>query len=142
MRSWPTSSRSILQAEAAPRPAGGSVLLKALVFAMFAMFAMTTDSVGTVIPEIIREFDLGLTAGGSFQYATMSGIALSAISLGFLADRLGRKATILIGLVLFGVSSAAFAAGHGFLFFVVLLFFSGVGIGIFKAGALALIGDL
>lgn len=118
------------------------MLLKALVFAMFAMFAMTTDSVGTVIPEIIREFDLGLTAGGSFQYATMSGIALSAISLGFLADRLGRKATILIGLVLFGVSSAAFAAGHGFLFFVVLLFFSGVGIGIFKAGALALIGDL
>ena len=118
------------------------MLLKALVFAMFAMFAMTTDSVGTVIPQVIKEFDLGLTAGGSFQYASMSGIALSAISLGFLADRLGRKATILIGLLLYGASSAAFAAGHDFLFFVALLFFSGVGIGIFKAGALALIGDL
>lgn len=124
------------------RSAGGAWLLKALVFAMFAMFAMTTDSVGTVIPEVIREFDLGLTAGGSFQYATMSGIAISAIALGFLADRLGRKITILIGLVLFGLGSALFAAGHDFLFFVVLLFMSGVGIGIFKAGALALIGDL
>lgn len=118
------------------------MLLKALVFAMFAMFAMTTDSVGTVIPEVIREFDLGLTAGGSFQYATMSGIAISAIALGFLADRFGRKWTILIGLVMFGISSAAFAAGHDFLFFVILLFVSGLGIGIFKSGALALIGDL
>ena len=72
----------------------------------------------------------------------MSGIAISAITLGFLADRLGRKVTILIGLLLFGVGSALFAAGHDFLFFVVLLFVSGLGIGIFKAGALALIGDL
>lgn len=122
--------------------AGGTTLLKALVFLMFAMFAMTTDSVGTVIPEVIREFELGLTAGGSFQYATMSGIGISAIALGFLADRIGRKATILIGLCLFGISSALFAAGHSFLFFVTLLFVSGLGIGIFKAGALALIGDL
>jgi fucose permease len=123
-------------------PPGSSALLKVLVFAMFAMFAMTTDSVGTVIPEVIREFDLGLTAGGSFQYATMSGIAISAIGLGFLADRLGRKVTILIGLVMFGLGSALFAAGHDFLFFTTLLFVSGLGIGIFKAGALALIGDL
>jgi fucose permease len=126
----------------AQQPAGASTLLKWLVFLMFAMFAMTTDSVGTVIPVIIKEFGLGLTAAGSFQYATMSGIAISAISLGFLADRIGRKATILIGLGLFGVSSIAFAAGHDFLFFVSLLFVSGIGIGIFKAGALALIGDI
>ena len=126
-------------------PAGsgsGTTLLKWLVFLMFAMFAMTTDSVGTVIPEVIREFELGLTAGGAFQYATMSGIGISAIALGFLADRIGRKATILLGLCLFGASSALFAAGHAFLFFVSLLFLSGLGIGIFKAGALALIGDL
>ena len=123
-------------------PTGSSIVLKALVFGMFAMFAMTTDSVGTVIPEVIREFELGLTAGGSFQYATMSGIAISAIALGFLADRLGRKTTILIGLAMFGLGSALFAAGNDFLFFVALLFISGLGIGIFKAGALALIGDL
>jgi fucose permease len=128
-------------AQAQARP-GGSTLLKALVFLMFAMFAMTTDSVGTVIPRVIAEFRLGLTAGGAFQYATMSGIGIAAIGLGFLADRFGRKATILGGLVLFGVSSALFAAGHDFLFFVALLFFSGLGIGIFKSGALALIGDL
>lgn len=129
--------------ESPTRPAQGSpLLLKVLVFGMFAMFAMTTDSVGVVIPEVIREFELGLTAGGSFQYATMSGIAISAIGLGFLADRLGRKVTILIGLLLFAIGSALFAAGNDFLFFTTLLFISGLGIGIFKSGALALIGDL
>lgn len=117
-------------------------LLKALVFAMFATFAMTTDPVGTVIPEVIREFRLQLTAGGSFQYATMSGIGIAAVGLGFLADRIGRKVTILLGLTAYGAASALFAAGHDFLFFVALLFASGLGIGIFKAGALALIGDL
>jgi len=121
---------------------GAPTLLKGLIFLMFAMFAMTTDSVGTVIPEIIREFGLGLTAAGSFQYATMAGIGISAIALGFLADAIGRKRSILFGLLLFGASSALFAAGHSFLFFVSLLFLSGLGIGIFKAGALALIGDI
>ena len=121
---------------------GAPALLKGLIFLMFAMFAMTTDSVGTVIPEIIREFGLGLTAAGSFQYATMAGIGISAIALGFLADTIGRQRSILFGLLLFGASSALFAAGHDFLFFVSLLFLSGLGIGIFKAGALALIGDI
>lgn len=63
-----------------------SFALKALVFAMFAMFIMTTDSIGTVIPEVIKEFELGLTAAGSFRYATMSDIGLAAIFLGFVAE--------------------------------------------------------
>ncbi|HZY09314.1 MAG TPA: hypothetical protein VFE69_16260, partial [Ilumatobacteraceae bacterium] len=53
-------------------------VVKTLTYLMFAMFAMTTDSVGVIIPEVIRTFHLSLTAGGSFQYATMGGIALSA----------------------------------------------------------------
>lgn len=117
-------------------------LLKLLTYLMFAMFAMTTDSVGVIIPEVIKQFSLGMTVGGSFQYATMSGISISALALGFLADRFGRKWTIIAGLVLFGVSSALFAVGNEFLFFVGLLFVSGVSIGMFKAGALALIGDI
>ena len=117
-------------------------LLKLLIFLMFAMFAMTTDSVGTIIPSVVEEFDLGLTAAGSFHYASMSGIGIAAILLGFLADRIGRKGTILLGLALFGTTSALFAAGNSFGLFVVLLLVSGLGIGIFKSGALALIGDI
>jgi fucose permease len=116
--------------------------LKLLIFLMFAMFAMTTDSVGTIIPSVIEEFDLGMAAAGSFHYASMSGIGIAAILLGFLADRIGRKGTILLGLALFGVTSALFAVGNSFGLFVLLLFVSGLGIGIFKSGALALIGGI
>jgi fucose permease len=109
---------------------------------MFAMFAMTTDSVGIIIPEIVKTFGLSLTAAGSFHYATMAGIALSGFFLGHLADRYGRKATILIGLTLFAATSYLFLAGNSFLFFCVLMALSGIAIGIFKTGALALIGDI
>jgi fucose permease len=89
-----------------PSAGASTRFLKLLIFMMFAMFAMTTDSVGTVIPEVIREFRLGMTAAGSFHYASMSGIGIAAILLGLLADRIGRKATILLGLVLFCATSA------------------------------------
>lgn len=122
--------------------AGDRRLLRILTYLMFAMFAMTTDSVGVIIPHVIERYSLGMTAGGAFQYATMGGIALAALGLGFLADRLGRKVTIVVGLILFGGSSVLFAVGEDFLFFVGLLFVGGLGIGVFKSGALALIGDI
>ena len=117
-------------------------LIKALTYLMFAMFAMTTDSVGLIIPEIIKTFHLTLTAAGTFQYATMAGIALAGLGLGTLADRLGHRRTIVIGLTVFAGASFLFAAGDTFLFFVVLMGLSGIAIGVFKTGALALIGDI
>ncbi len=117
-------------------------VIKWLTFLMFMMFAMTTDSVGVIIPEVIKEFRLSMTVAGAFHYAAMSGIALAGFFLGYLADKLGRKKTIVLGLVLFALNSYLFAVGRSFSFFVVLLVISGAAIGIFKTGALALIGDI
>ena len=117
-------------------------LIRWLVCLMFFTFAMTTDAVGSVIPEIVREFGLSLTAAAAFQYAPMAGIAGGALLLGFLADRFGRKATIIGGLALYGATSLLFAGSNAFLIFVILLGLAGLGISIFKIGALALIGDI
>ncbi len=117
-------------------------VIKWLTFFMFMMFAMTTDSVGVIIPEVIKEFHLNMTVGGSFHYAAMSGIAFAGFFLGYLADKLGRKKSIILGLVLFALNSYLFAVGSSFTFFLVLLVISGLAIGIFKTGALALIGDI
>ena len=56
------------------------------------------------------------------------------------ADR--RRQTILLGLTLFATACFLFAIGQNFLFFAALMALSGIAIGIFKTGALALIGDL
>ena len=116
--------------------------IKGLTYAMFAMFAMTTDSVGLIIPEVIRTFDLSLTAGGAFQYATMGGIAIAGLFLGSLADRFGHRTVLVAGLVLFAAASFAFVAGDSFLFFTTLMALSGIAIAVFKTAALALVGDI
>src|ERR1700758_3785748 len=91
--------------------------IKVLTFVMFMMFAMTTDSVGIIIPEIVKTFRLTLTAAGTFQYATMAGIALAGFLLGHLADRYRRKYTIVLGLTLFAAAAYLFLAGTSFVFF-------------------------
>ena len=116
--------------------------IKWLTYLMFMMFAMTTDSVGIIIPEVIREFNLSMVAAGAFHYANMAAIAVAAIFLGYLADKLGRKKTIILGLVLFALNSYLFAIGNSFPFFLILLVVSGASIGVFKTGALALVGDI
>jgi len=62
--------------------------------------------------------------------------------LGYLADKWGRKSTIIIGLLIFAVACFLFAAGSSFLYFIALLAMVGIAVGLFKTGALALIGDI
>jgi fucose permease len=116
--------------------------IKLLTFLMFTMFAMTTDSVGKIIDEVMKQYTLNNVAAAALHYGPMTAIALAAISLGYLADKLGRKKTIILGLVIFALNSYLFAVGNNFLYFVTLLVISGAAIGIFKTGALALIGDI
>jgi fucose permease len=118
------------------------LLIKALTCTMFFTFAMTTDAVGSIIPTLLAEFDLSLRAASAFHYVPMIAIAVGALALGFLADRVGRKVTIVLGLTIYGFSSLLFAFGSGFGYFVVLLGAAGIGVSIFKIGALALIGDV
>ncbi len=123
-------------------PTVNDTLIRWLTYLMFMMFAMTTDAVGEIIPIIVEQYNLSLTAASSFHYASMAAIALSGLCLGFLADRLGRKTTIMLGLAAFALACWLFMVGSSFYYFVGLLVLSGTAIGIFKTGALALIGDI
>ncbi len=122
--------------------ASNARLVRWLTCLMFFTFAMTTDAVGSVIPRLIEEHGLSMTAAGAFQYATMAGIAAGALLLGFLADRIGRKLTIIFGLALYGMASLLVATSSHYVTLVALLAVSGLGISVFKTGALALIGDI
>lgn len=117
-------------------------IIKWLTYLMFMMFAMTTDAVGVIIPEVMKKFELNMTAAGFLHYGPMTAIGLAGIFLGFLADKWGRKKTIIIGLLLFVINAYLFLAGNAFAFFLTLMIISGISIGIFKTGALALIGDI
>jgi len=117
-------------------------IIKWLTFMMFMMFAMTTDAVGVIIPEVMKQFHLSMTAAGLMHYTPMIAIALAGVFLGFLADRLGRKVTIIIGLALYAANSYFFIVANTFGLILSLMAIGGLAIGIFKTGALALIGDI
>ena len=78
--------------------AGGYAAVTIVTFMMFFMFGMTTDAVGEIIRLARGELNLTNTQASAFHWATMSAIALSGVFLGFLADRLGHKQTIILGL--------------------------------------------
>lgn len=118
------------------------IVLRWLTYLMFMMFAMTSDSVGEIIKEVKQAFDVSNTQASLMHSLPMLGIALAGLFLGFLADKLGRKTTIILGLSLFASACYAFLIANHFVFIVSLMTLGGVAVGIFKTGALALIGDL
>jgi fucose permease len=109
---------------------------------MFFMFAMTTDAVGVIIPQVIAEFRLSQTTAGFLHYGSMAGIMGAGLFLGFLADRFGRKLTVLAGLAIFAVTAFCVPLADQFPALLLLICAAGASIGIFKTGALALVGDL
>jgi len=116
--------------------------IKLLTYMMFFVFAMTSDAVGVIIPELIKVYDLNLTQASAFHYVPMIFIALSGLFLGFLADKWGRKSAIIIGLIIFSIACFLFSIGSSFGYFLSLLAVVGIAVGLFKTGALALIGDI
>lgn len=119
-----------------------SQTIRWLTYLMFMMFAMTSDSVGVIIKEVKVAFSVTNTQASLMHSLPMLGIALSGLFLGFLADRYGRKTTIIIGLMMFGLACYAFLVANDFVLIVSLMTLSGVAVGVFKTGALALIGDI
>ncbi len=135
-----TLDRAAPAGASGPKP--GYALVTALTYAMFFMFAMTTDAVGEIISIAKNEMALSNTEASLFHWATMVGIALSGMFLGFLADSMGRKKAIILGLAIYAGSCAAFFSASSFVFYLSMLFAGGLAIGIFKTAILALIGDL
>lgn len=75
--------------------------------------------------------DLGLTAtqGGLLATATLLGIGVSSVTVGWLADNYGRKRALMLSLAVFGVFTSAIPLVQGFTLFLVLRFVAGLGLG-------------
>ena len=57
--------------------------IKWLTYLMFMMFAMTTDAVGVIIPEVMKEFNLSMTAAGFIALRTYDCHCFGGDFLGF-----------------------------------------------------------
>ena len=84
---------------------------------------------GIAVPSIMK--DMGVTAqnAGFMVSSALFGMMFGAISLGTLADRIGRRWAIVICLALFSVFTAAAGLTHDPYVFSVMRFLAGLGIG-------------
>ncbi len=82
-----------------------------------------------VMPQVLKEWHLSPLLGGSIVTYGSIGVMIGAVGLGMLADRIGRKIPLIIGLFFFSFFSGALYWAHSFKAFCILRFLAGLGIG-------------
>lgn len=81
------------------------------------------------LPVIRADLELTTTQGGLLATATLLGIGVSSVTVGWLADNYGRKRALMVSLAVFGMFTAAILVVPSFTLFVVLRFLAGMGLG-------------
>src|SRR4051794_29367011 len=111
----------------------------AVVSMATAMLMLDIAVVNTALSSIAADLHTGLSGLQWVVDAYTLALASTVLSAGFLADRLGRRKMLIIGLAAFTVASLACAAAGSIEFLVAARAVQGLGAGILFAVALALI---
>jgi MFS family permease len=98
-----------------------------LVAAVILVDTMFYAAITPLLPEYSDDLGLSKTAAGVLSASYAAGTLLAALPSGFLAAKIGFKATMLAGLGLLGVSSVAFAFADDIVVLDVARFAEGVG---------------
>ncbi|MFI2645395.1 MFS transporter [Streptomyces sp. NPDC018610] len=86
---------------------------------------------GAIIPTLLRTHHLGMTAGDATTIATLSlvGVAIGAVCVGPLADRLGRRRLLIGSVALFSVFTLLVPLAGSVTVFALLRLVAGLGLG-------------
>ncbi|MBQ0827046.1 MFS transporter [Streptomyces tagetis] len=86
---------------------------------------------GAIIPTLLKTRHLGMTAADATTIATLSlvGVAIGAVCVGPLADRLGRRALLIGSVVLFSVFTLVVPLANSVAMFALLRLIAGLGLG-------------
>ena len=100
-----------------------------LCFLIVAIDGFDTASIGFIAPAIREQWGLDAAHLAPVFGAGMFGLMLGALAFGPLADRIGRKSTLMICVAFFGLASLVSAWSPSLQVLVVLRFITGLGLG-------------
>lgn len=109
--------------------ASGKWVVLGGAFVAYMFDALEILLLSFALPAIRAEFGLTTAQGGLIATATLLGIGVSSVTVGWLADNYGRKRALLLSLAVFGVFTAALAVVPNLAVFLVLRFVAGLGLG-------------
>lgn len=123
----------------------GDTVMRKQLFTLYFNIFLIFLGIGLVIPVLpVYLKDLGLK--GSDLGILVASFALAQMIIspfgGGLADKLGKKLIICIGLVLFSISEFMFAVGHSFTILVISRVLGGFSAGMVMPGVTGLIADI
>ena len=107
-------------------------------FLVMVVDGFDLQAIGYVAPSLIKAWGLNRAAFGAAFSAGLVGMMIGATQGGSLGDRLGRKRTVLTGVVWFGLFTLATAWVSGLPALVALRFLAGIGLGCAVPNAIAL----
>ena len=85
--------------------------------------------IGIVAPLVIKEFGVERSVLGGVFAAAALGAAIGSVLCGSIADRIGRKLTLIGAVTLLGVATAATALAHDVSTLMAIRFITGLGLG-------------
>ncbi len=126
----------------APR-AAGSRWPVVLCWLAVALDGYDLVVLGAVIPTLDKTGALGFTAASLTTAATIGlvGVGIGAVAIGPLADRFGRRITLITSIALFSVLTLAIAVAPSVEVFIALRFLAGLGLGACLPTALAFMSE-
>lgn len=122
----------------------GRFNVQLLVWSFLAMFADGYDlsAMPFAAPSLVREWHLDGNALGPVFSASLWGIFCGAPLMGWVGDRVGRRAAIIAGCILYGVSTLAMALAHDIDQMFALRVITGIGLGGLMPNTIALSSEL
>ena len=93
----------------------------------WALDSMNSGLISGTLPLIIRDLGLSPEVAGRVLSAWLAGMLVGGFTMGFLSDKLGRKAVIMLTLALMGAFSYLSSLAAGWLDLTVLRFLAGLG---------------
>lgn len=122
---------SIISSAAPERAGRGSAWTVILCWITVMLEGYDLVVLGAIIPTLLKTHHLGMTAGDATMIATLSlvGVAIGAVSVGPLADRLGRRRLLIGSVVLFSVFTILVPLAGSVGMFAALRLIAGLGLG-------------
>ncbi len=106
------------------RPSG----LLWVMFLAYFTFGMITNVLGVIIPEVIKQYQLSLFAGGFLAFSFFVAYGICSIPTGLLMDRFGAKPLLLVGVTLMTLGCLVVAWAQSYPVMLAMIFAVGVGV--------------
>ncbi|MDI6846114.1 MAG: sugar MFS transporter [Candidatus Saccharicenans sp.] len=103
-----------------------------LIFLTFFVISFLTNIIGPLIPDIINSFSLSLALAGFLPFSFFIAYGVMSIPAGFLVEKYGEKAAMLLAFVVAFCGALLFALFPNYLVATVSLFLIGLGMAILQ----------